>query len=378
MMVIFKNEGKVLHARFKEFPDYLNKGDVLVLNTAKVIPAKIWGKKDGKDIEFLFIKEIEKGVWEVLCRPAKSVRIGDRIQFAQDFRAEVVAAGAEGSRTLKLPGANVLEKLKKIGFAPLPPYIKRKKIDASLRCGDLERYQTVFAEKEGAIAAPTAGLHFTPQVLQTIRQRGVRIAEITLDIGLATFQPMRTERLEDHRMPEETYSISRKAAGVVNQAKEERRSVIAVGTTVVRALESAAANVRRPKKEEQVTIAPGKESPGLHESKARISPEGLEGDIQKSTSPYYIRRNAGKLQNVSSKELPTFIQPGPGTTSLFIYPGFEFRMVDKLLTNFHLPKSTLLMLVAAFAGRGLILEAYRQAVREKYRFFSYGDCMLIL
>lgn len=318
MMVVTRNEGKILHARFKDFPDHLQKGDVLVLNNTKVIPAKVWGKKDGKDVEFLLIKEKEKGVWDVLCRPAKRVKTGERIEFGPGFRAEVIDAGDEGRRTLKFSAPDVLGHLKKIGFAPLPPYIKRKKENGALRPQDLERYQTIFAEKEGAIAAPTAGLHFTPKVLKDIRQKGVLVTDVTLDVGLATFQPMRVERLEEHKMLEEIYTVPETAASKINQAKKEKRLVIAVGTTVVRTLESA-----------------------------------------------YSSDKGG-------------IQPGRRSTSLFIYPGYEFKVVDKLLTNFHLPKSTLLVLIAAFAGRDLIMEAYREAVREKYRFFSYGDCMLIL
>jgi S-adenosylmethionine:tRNA ribosyltransferase-isomerase len=318
MMVIMRKEGKILHARFKDFPDHLQKGDVLVLNNTKVIPAKVWGKKDGKDVEFLLIKEKEKGVWDVLCRPAKRVKTGDRIEFGPGFRAEVIDAGDDGRRTMKFSAPDVLGHLKKIGFAPLPPYIKRKKENGALRPQDLERYQTIFAEKEGAIAAPTAGLHFTPKVLKDIRQKGVLVTDVTLDVGLATFQPMRVERLEEHKMLEETYTVPETAASKINQAKKEIRPVVAVGTTVVRTLESA-----------------------------------------------YSSDKGG-------------IQSGRRSTSLFIYPGYEFKVVDKLLTNFHLPESTLLVLVAAFAGRDLIMEAYREAVREKYRFFSYGDCMLIL
>jgi S-adenosylmethionine:tRNA ribosyltransferase-isomerase len=318
MMVVTRKEGKILHARFKDFPDHLQKGDVLVLNNTKVIPAKVWGKKDGKDVEFLLIKEKEKGVWDVLCRPAKRVKTGERIEFGPGFRAEVIDAGDEGRRTLKFSAPDVLGHLRKIGFAPLPPYIKRKKENGALRPQDLERYQTIFAEKEGAIAAPTAGLHFTPKVLKDIRQKGVLVTDVTLDVGLATFQPMRVERLEEHKMLEEIYTVPETAASKINQAKKEKRLVIAVGTTVVRTLESA-----------------------------------------------YSSDKGG-------------IQPGRRSTSLFIYPGYEFKVVDKLLTNFHLPKSTLLVLIAAFAGRDLIMEAYREAVREKYRFFSYGDCMLII
>ncbi|MGA2587302.1 MAG: tRNA preQ1(34) S-adenosylmethionine ribosyltransferase-isomerase QueA [Candidatus Aminicenantales bacterium] len=317
MMVVRRKEEKILHARFGEFPAYCREGDVLILNDTKVIPAKVWGKRGDASVEFLFIKEKEPGLWDVLCKPAKKVRAGDRINFPDRLAAEVVEADGEGRRVLKFAVLDVLDHLKKIGFAPLPSYIKRRKEDAGARATDLSRYQTVFAAKEGAIAAPTAGLHFTPRVLDDIRRKGARIAEVTLDVGPATFQPIRVERLEDHRMLEETYEIPNRAAREINEAKEEKRPVAAVGTTVVRTLESAA------------------------------------------EASYRVR-------------------PGRGATSLFIRPGHAFKIVDRLLTNFHLPKSTLLMLVAAFAGRDLILAAYREAVRERYRFFSYGDCMLIL
>jgi S-adenosylmethionine:tRNA ribosyltransferase-isomerase len=318
MMVVSRKEGRILHLRFKEFPDFLNKGDLLVLNDTRVIPAKAWGKRGDASIEFLFVEEKSPGAWDVLCKPAKRVRPGDKIVFPDGLEAEVVGTGEEGRRTLRFPETAVLEHLKKIGFAPLPPYIKRRKEDAENRTDDLSRYQTVFAEKDGAIAAPTAGLHFTEEILRTIEDKGVGLSRVTLDVGLATFQPMRAERLEDHMMLEESYEISASSSEEINRAKNESRPVAAVGTTVVRTLES------------------------------------------------------------SYQSDPKGVRCGRGNTSLFIYPGFKFKVVDKLLTNFHLPRSTLLILVAAFAGRDLILDAYHEAVRKKYRFFSYGDCMIIL
>ncbi len=326
MMVVSRKDGRIIHGRFKEFPDHLNRGDVLVLNDTKVIPAKAWGKRGDASVEFLFIREKAAGLWDVLCKPAKRVHLGDKIVFPAGIEAEVVGTGEEGRKTLKYRIVDVLGHLKSIGFAPLPPYIKRKKEDVEDRANDLDRYQTVFAAKEGAIAAPTAGLHFTPGILDEIRSKRVSVVEVTLDVGPATFQPVRAERLEDHRMLEETYTISDEAAAAIDGAKSAGRPVVAVGTTVVRTLESAA----------------------------------LAG----STSP-------------PAPGSPPRVPAGNGATRLYIHPAFEFRIVDRLLTNFHLPKSTLLMLVAAFAGRDLILEAYREAVREGYRFFSYGDCMLI-
>jgi S-adenosylmethionine:tRNA ribosyltransferase-isomerase len=316
MMVVERKTGKISPGRFKNFPEFLSAGDVLVLNDAKVIPAKAWGKRGAATIEFLFIKEIGPGTWNVLCKPAKRVKRGDKIYFSGTMDAEVIGVGEEGRRTLIFSRRDVANELKKIGYAPLPPYIKRKKKDARSRPQDLSRYQTVFATADGAIAAPTAGLHFTPGLLKTIEKKETRLVRVTLDVGLATFQPIRVDRIEDHGMLEESYAVPESAAAEINAAKRESRPVTAIGTTVVRTLESA----------------------------------GKDGSVR----------------------------PGSGATSLFIRPGYEFKVVDRLLTNFHLPKSTLLMLVAAFAGRDLILHAYREAVREKYRFFSYGDCMLIL
>jgi S-adenosylmethionine:tRNA ribosyltransferase-isomerase len=316
MMVVRRRQGEIIHARFKDLPEYLGAGDVLILNNTKVIPAKAWGKKDARDVEFLFLKERQKGIWEVLCRPAKRVRLGDTIFFSPGFQAQVVGIEARGKRLLDFSSGDVLAELHKIGYAPLPPYIKRAKTEDDQRTFDLERYQTVFARKEGAIAAPTAGLHFTPKSLKGLKTKGVQVCTINLKVGLATFQPMEAERIEGHRMLEESYAISLQTAKTINRAKEEGRTVVAVGTTVVRTLESAWQDGR--------------------------------------------------------------VREGSRSTGLFIYPGFRFRVVDRLLTNFHLPKSTLLMLVSAFAGRELVLKAYAEAVREKYRFYSYGDCMLIL
>jgi len=316
MMVVRRREGEIIHARFKDLAEYLGAGDVLVLNNTKVIPAKVWGKKDGRDVEFLFLKERQKEIWEVLCRPAKKVSLGKTIIFSSKFEARVVGMEQRGKRLLDFSSGDVLAKLHKIGYAPLPPYIKRRKGESDMRKFDLERYQTVFARKEGAIAAPTAGLHFTPQSLKELRAKGVLVCTINLELGLATFQPVEAERVKGHRMLEESYAVSPSAARIINQAKSEGLPATAVGTTVVRALESAWQDGR--------------------------------------------------------------VRDGSRSTNLFIFPGFRFHVVDRLLTNFHLPKSTLLMLVSAFAGRELILKAYGEAVLEKYRFYSYGDCMLIL
>jgi S-adenosylmethionine:tRNA ribosyltransferase-isomerase len=319
MMVVRRSEQKIEHRYFKDILEYFTEGDILVLNNSRVIPARAWAtKKDSprKTIEFLFIKELKPGVWEVLCRPAKRVIPGDILVFSQELSARVLEQRQEGGRVLEFSTPEVKNKLKKIGAPPLPPYIKRKKGDPRLRTIDLKRYQTVYAFKDGSIAAPTAGLHFTEKTLAALREKGVEILMVTLEVGLATFQPVRVKKVTEHRMLEESFSISEKTAAAINQAKKDGRRTTAVGTTVVRTLEST------------------------------WTENGLV--------------------------------PGQNSTSLFIYPGYQFKVVDRLLTNFHLPRSTLLMLVSAFGGYDLIRQAYREAVRQQYRFFSYGDCMLIL
>ncbi|UCE41539.1 MAG: tRNA preQ1(34) S-adenosylmethionine ribosyltransferase-isomerase QueA [Candidatus Aminicenantes bacterium] len=317
MMICDRDTGEINHSHFFDIPKYLKKDDMLVLNSSKVIPAKVWGQKeDGRSIEFLFLKETSKNTWEVLCRPAKRVELGDEISFAKDTCGQVIGTEPEGKRVIRFPHGEVISLLKKTGFAPLPPYIKRKKKDILARPEDLDRYQTVFARKDGSIAAPTAGLHFTKELLDELEEKGVTICELSLDVGQATFQPVRIHNVKDYRMLSENYAISKETAKVINDGINANHSITAVGTTSVRALESA-----------------------------------YEG---------------------------ASVRAGHFETELFIFPGYEFKVVDRLLTNFHLPKSTLLMLVSAFAGRDFILRAYREAVRQKYRFYSYGDCMLIL
>jgi S-adenosylmethionine:tRNA ribosyltransferase-isomerase len=316
MMVVERKTGRIDHGLFREFADHLDPGGLLVLNDTKVIPARAFGERGGAKVEFLFVRELEPGLWEVMCRPARRIRLGDLIGFAPGFEARVEDIGAEGRRVLRFGNADVRAELGKVGYAPLPPYIKRAREDRTSRPQDLDRYQTVFARKEGAVAAPTAGLHFTKEALQQLKTKGIGIRRVTLDVGLATFQPVRAESVLEHRMLEERYSVAPAAARDINTAMAEGRPITAVGTTVVRTLESAWQD--------------------------------------------------GKVRS------------GRRATSLFIYPGFEFHAVGRLLTNFHLPASTLLMLVSAFAGYELTMTAYRVAVRERYRFFSYGDCMLIL
>lgn len=317
MMVLRRQSGEIIHTHFSDIPEFLEKEEIMVLNSSKVIPAKIWGfKNDERSVEFLFLKEKEKGIWEVMCRPAKRARLGNTFRFSKGFDGKVIKIEPEGRRWLQFQPKEVVKLLKKKGYAPLPPYIKRKRMDEALRHLDLKRYQTVYAHSEGSIAAPTAGLHFTPQILKKIKDRGVTVCELSLDVGLATFQPVREERIEDHHMLEETYSIPPQTARITTQARQKGQPILAVGTTSVRALESAYEEGR--------------------------------------------------------------IHSGQFSTKLFIYPGYEFKAVDRLLTNFHLPHSTLLMLVSAFGGFDLIKKAYQEAIRHRYRFYSYGDCMLII
>ena len=316
LMIVDRRAGTIRHGAFREFPEHISAGDLLVLNDSRVIPAKIWGLSGQARIEFLFVREVGAGIWEVLCRPARRVRPGDTVDFPEGIEARVAGLAEGGRRRLDFGKTDVRAFLREAGYAPLPPYIKRARQDEAARSGDLDRYQTVFAKNEGAIAAPTAGLHFTAEALKGLKAKGVDIRPVTLEVGLATFQPIRADLLAGHRMLEETYSVTPATSKAVNAAKSAGRPVTAVGTTVVRTLESA----------------------------------WQDGSIRS----------------------------GERATSLFITPGFEFHVVDRLLTNFHLPRSTLLMLVSAFAGYELVMRAYREAVREKYRFFSYGDGMLIL
>ncbi|HEU4523070.1 MAG TPA: tRNA preQ1(34) S-adenosylmethionine ribosyltransferase-isomerase QueA [Thermoanaerobaculia bacterium] len=316
MMVVTPREGGPLieHRSFADFPDLLEPGDVLVINDTRVIPARLYARPKGQmknPIEFLLVRQREGGTWETWCRPAKRVRAGDRVVFSERLAAEVLEKMDDGRVVIRFEGD--LEEIERIGIPPLPPYIERE----TPRESDRESYQTVYAAQRGAIAAPTAGLHFTPEILDAVRARGADIVRITLHVGLGTFRPVKVDDIADHRMDSERYEISGDAAARLNAAIEEGRAIVAVGTTSVRTLESA------------------------------------------------IRAGEGKFK------------AGSAETSIFITPGFEFQVVSRLLTNFHLPESTLLMLVSAFAGMETIRFAYREAIAERYLFYSYGDCMLI-
>ena len=315
LMVLNRKTGEIEHRIFRDIKEYLREGDLLVLNDTKVIPARLYGElPTGAKVEVLLVRQVEPGTWEVMGRPAKKLKPGRRVIFSPELSAEVLKYLGEGRRLLKFrypEGKEFMEILSRIGRVPLPPYIEREE-----RPEDREKYQTVFAKKEGSVAAPTAGLHFTPELLKELKEMGVIIKTVTLHVGPGTFKPVKVERVEEHRMDYETYTVPPETAAEVNRAKEEGRRVIAVGTTVVRTLESAA------------------------------DEEG-------------------------------FVKSGEGSTNLFIYPGYRFKVIDALITNFHLPRSTLLMLVCAFAGKEKVLNAYREAVKEGYRFYSFGDAMFI-
>ncbi|HKR31115.1 MAG TPA: tRNA preQ1(34) S-adenosylmethionine ribosyltransferase-isomerase QueA [Terriglobales bacterium] len=335
MLVLDRKTGTLKDDHFRNFPTHLHPGDVLVLNNSRVFPARLFGHRSGNRaqpvsarnpasreflkgrVEVLLTRALGNGEWEALVRPGRKLGVGEVLSFGDEQReplleAEIVGRGEYGERRLRFASVpNFFERVEKIGHVPLPPYIGRDD-----EAADRERYQTVFARNPGSAAAPTAGLHFTPQILDEIRAREVQIVEITLHVGLGTFQPLREERVEANKLHVESYSISSETANAINRALDQKRKVIAVGTTVVRTLEHAA----------------------------------LE---------------SGKIRS------------GEGETSIFIYPGFRFKVVDGLLTNFHLPRSSLLMLVSALAGRESVLETYRHAIEEKYRFFSYGDCMFV-
>jgi S-adenosylmethionine:tRNA ribosyltransferase-isomerase len=318
MMVVHRPSGRIDICTFRDLPEYIGPGDTIVVNDSRVFPARLIGRKEtGGLIEILLLvrrqDELSGELWEVLLRPAKRLAVGMTIAFADACRATVVSRLSEKQWLLQFTTAMPFDEfLARQGRAPLPPYIKRKR-DRSRSEVDLKRYQTVYARVQGSVAAPTAGLHFTPEILDRLQSRGAAIAPVTLHIGYGTFLPIETELVEDHLMEEERFILNNDTARKVNDAKR----VIAVGTTATRVLESVA------------------------DAEGRIG-------------------------------------PADRSTRLYIYPGYRFRRVDALVTNFHLPKSSLFLLVCAFAGQDLILKAYRLAVENRFRFYSYGDCMLIL
>ncbi|MCK4296463.1 MAG: tRNA preQ1(34) S-adenosylmethionine ribosyltransferase-isomerase QueA [Candidatus Marinimicrobia bacterium] len=317
LMVINRTDGSIEHKRFYNIIDYLYPGDLLVLNETKVYPARLWAVKDRTDaiVEVFLLRELSNNLWEVMVKPARKVRIGNKLKVAEGVQCDVIDNTVSGGRVVRFKGIeqeDLYALIDKVGKSPLPPYIDRDPIPE-----DKIKYQTVYAKRRGAVAAPTAGLHFTEELMQKLKDKGVEIFPVVLHIGLGTFRPVTVEDLSRHRMDSEYYEVNAETANAINEAKSRKKRVIAVGTSVVRALET-------------VTVS------------------GFQ------------------------------ISPRKGWTDKFIYPLYEFKMVDALVTNFHQPKSTLIMQVAAFASYELIMKAYREAVKKKYHFFSYGDAMIIL
>ncbi|MFQ5812879.1 MAG: tRNA preQ1(34) S-adenosylmethionine ribosyltransferase-isomerase QueA [Anaerolineae bacterium] len=337
LLVLDRKTGAIEHKIFSDLADYLAAGDVLVCNESQVIPARLFGHKvpTGGKVELLLVAKRGEQVWEVLTKGRK-VRVGTRIELNRDegerLVGEVIGQAGDGARLMEFE-APIEPLLDELGVVPLPPYIHEP-------LEEPERYQTIYARVKGSVAAPTAGLHFTPQLMRELGDKGVEFAFVTLHIGLDTFRPVRTENVEDHPMHSEYCKLSPEVAEQINHAKAEGRKVIAVGTTSVRVLETAArvkSKIQNPK------------------SKSNLRPATCN-----------LKPETGNLEPLS------------GWTDLFIYPGYPFRAVDALITNFHLPRSTLLMLVAAFAGKELIDKAYREAIQTGYRFYSFGDAMLLL
>ncbi len=312
LLVLDKKTGELEHRIFKDILEYLNEGDCLVLNDTKVIPARLIGEKEGSGgkIEFVLLKRIEQDDWEVILRPGKKAKPGARFVFGNGIlTAEIIDILDEGNRRVRFFYDGVFEQiLDKVGMMPLPPYITEKLEDKA-------RYQTVYAKYNGSAAAPTAGLHFTNELLEQIRAKGISITYVTLHVGLGTFRPVKVTNIEEHKMHSEFYTISQNTCDIINETKKRGNNVIAVGTTSCRVLETA----------------------------------GKSGVLSEQS----------------------------GNTDIFIYPGYQFKIIDKLITNFHLPESTLIMLVSALAGRDNVLNAYNTAVKERYRFFSFGDAMFI-
>ena len=312
LLVLDKETGEKVDKFFYDIIDYLNPGDVLVMNDTRVIPARLFGHREDKEesIEVFLLHNIEEKTWECLVRPGKKMKIGTKIIFSEELSAEVRDIKEDGNRIIEFFYEGIFnEILDKLGNMPLPPYIKEE-------LDEPEEYQTVYSKNPGSVAAPTAGLHFTKELLKQIEKKGIKLAYLTLNVGLGTFRPVSVDDVNDHKMHSEFYSISQETADIINEAHSNGKRVIATGTTTIRTLET-------------------------------------------------VYKNKGKITKDS------------GWTDIFIYPGFEYKVVDALITNFHLPKSTLVMLVAAFTSQDMILDTYNYAVKEKYRFFSFGDAMFI-
>lgn len=317
MLVLDRDKKTFTHKHFCDITEFLDENDFLVLNNTKVIPARLYATKDtGALIEIFLVREIEKDIWISLIKPSKRVKEGMILKVSDELSVEVLRKDDDKWQIHLLYEGNIFEILDKVGNIPLPPYIERKMTNEEYKALDFDRYQTVFAQKEGAVAAPTAGLHFTKEILSKLEQQGTKHCFVTLNVGLGTFKPVKCENILDHKMDSEWFEITPESAAAINEAKAQGKNIVAVGTTSVRTLET-------------------------------------------------VMNKYGK------------IIPVQDSSELFIYPGYEFKIVDKLITNFHLPKSTLLMLVSALATKEFIFKAYEEAIKNEYRFYSYGDCMLI-
>ena len=319
MMHLCVNDRKIEHKHFYDIADILDERHILILNNTKVIPARLYGFKDtGAKIEVFLLKEKGNKEWEVLIKPSKRVKEGTVVKISEELSVEVIKPLQDDGKWLvkMIYEGDILDILHRVGNIPLPPYIERKMSNEELKKLDFERYQTVYAKDEGSVAAPTAGLHFTQDILKKLSNKGVEIGYVTLNVGIGTFRPVKCENVLDHKMDSESFEISEETADLINRAKREGKKLVAVGTTTVRTLETA-------------------------------------------------YKQFGEIKACKS------------ASELFIYPPYEFKVVDKLITNFHLPKSTLLMLVSALAGKDFIFYAYEEAIKNKYRFYSYGDCMFI-
>ena len=318
MMVLNRAAQSIEHRHFYDITDYFDENDVIVLNNTKVIPARLFGRKDtGAHIEVFLLKQISDKVWEVLINPSKRVKEETLIDISPDLYVKVLTRQNEGKWLVELHyDGDFYSILDKVGNIPLPPYIERTMTDEQLKNLDYDRYQTVYAQKEGSVAAPTAGLHFTKEILEKLQNKGVQICNVTLNVGLGTFRPVKVENILEHKMDSEEFEICAKTAKIITDAKKQGKKITAVGTTSVRTLETC------------------------------------------------MQKYGEIIETIDD-------------STLFIYPGFEFKVVDRLITNFHLPKSTLIMLVSAFAGKDFVFNAYEEAIKEKYKFYSYGDCMLI-
>lgn len=312
LMVVDRKTGKREDKHFYDIIDYLNEGDLLVMNDTRVIPARLFGHREGKEeeIEVFLLENIEDDKWEVLVRPGKKMKIGTKCIFSDELSLEVIDIKEDGNRIVEFFYNGIFQEiLDRLGNMPLPPYIKEK-------LKDKERYQTVYSKNPGSVAAPTAGLHFTKELLKKIEEKGVKLAYITLNVGLGTFRPVKVDDVKNHKMHSEFYQISKETADLINETKKNNKRIISTGTTTTRTIES-------------------------------------------------VYKKNGKIKEDS------------GWTDIFIYPGFEFNVIDCQITNFHLPKSTLIMLVSALASKEIILDAYKDAVDKKYRFFSFGDAMFL-